>query len=129
MAADVTPSGGVADEAAKALSALEGWLRSVSVASSPHVGDGVPDLVHLAGTTGGPNTRTPATCEFCPICQLIAAARHARPDVLEHLADAFGAVMLAFRAVTEPPHTDDATEQPEAPAEQLATAVQRITIT
>ncbi len=40
-------------------------------------------------------------CQVCPVCQLLAAVRTARPEVFEHLAEASAALLLALRAVVD----------------------------
>lgn len=59
---------------------------------------------------GGPE------CRSCPVCQLIAAIRNTRPEVLEHLACAVGEVASALRSVIQPagapPATRPARTQP-----------------
>ena len=57
--------GSAAEEAARLLSAVEGWARTRL------------DSEHLA--TGG------AECLACPVCQAISAARQVKPETVDHL--------------------------------------------
>jgi hypothetical protein len=40
-------------------------------------------------------------CQFCPLCQAMAALRSARPDAVEHLLKAGAELLLAARALLE----------------------------
>lgn len=115
----MTMPAGFGDEAARLLTAMEGWLRTASSASPAAASSGV--VRELLGGTGEHRCESP--CQLCPVCQLISAARNVRPDVVEHLAEAIGSVVLAFRAFTEPapgpgPAADaDAAADADRPAE------------
>ena len=75
-------SGSVGDEAAKLVEALSEWAR---------------------GAAGGelPLTTGSEECTLCPLCQMIALARRARPETFTHLADATTAFLAAVRTVVE----------------------------
>lgn len=96
--------GSAADEAAKLFSALEDWARK----KTGHVLD--EDRI----ATGS------AECQLCPVCQGIGAARHVRPEAVEHLLDAAASLVAALKtAVTTPP---------TGPAARQAPPVQRIDV-
>jgi len=40
-------------------------------------------------------------CQFCPLCQAMAALRAARPEAVEHLLKAGAELLLAARALLE----------------------------
>jgi hypothetical protein len=40
-------------------------------------------------------------CQFCPLCQAMAALRAARPEAVEHLLKAGAELLLAARALVE----------------------------
>ena len=40
-------------------------------------------------------------CQFCPLCQAMAALRSARPEAVEHLLKAGAELFLAARALLE----------------------------
>jgi hypothetical protein len=40
-------------------------------------------------------------CQFCPLCQAMAALRSARPEAVEHLLKAGAELLLAARALLE----------------------------
>ena len=40
-------------------------------------------------------------CQFCPLCQALAALREARPEAVEHLVKAGAELLLAARALLE----------------------------
>ncbi len=72
--------GGVADEAAKLFGAVEDWWRE-------RIGE-----VHQ-----GPE------CAVCPVCQVLALVRTAKPEVFEHLAQSAASLLLAFQAAVDSP--------------------------
>lgn len=75
--------GSAAEEAAKLLSAVQGWARARF------------DGEHLA--TGS------SECQVCPICQAIAVARQIRPEAVEHLINAGASLVAAFTSSAAPP--------------------------
>lgn len=123
----MTAPAGFGEEAARLLTAMEGWLRTASTASPDAASSGV--VRDLLGGTGEHRCESP--CQLCPVCQLISAARNVRPDVVEHLAEAIGSVVLAFRAFTEPaPAADADADRPAEPhrSESAATSERALTI-
>ena len=40
-------------------------------------------------------------CQFCPVCQAMAALRSARPEAVEHLLKAGAELLLAARSLLE----------------------------
>ena len=40
-------------------------------------------------------------CQFCPLCQAMAALRSARPEAVEHLLKAGAELLLAARALLD----------------------------
>ena len=74
--------GSIGDEAAKLVEALTDWAR---------------------GAAGGelPLATGSEECTLCPVCQMIALARRARPETFTHLADATTAFLAAVRTVVE----------------------------
>jgi hypothetical protein len=67
------PLGSAADEAVRLADAVSRWLSG-----------------HLA--TGE------ATCQVCPLCQLLAAVRERQPEVAVHLSSAGESLLAAARA-------------------------------
>jgi hypothetical protein len=51
-------------------------------------------------------------CQFCPLCQAMAALRSARPEAVEHLLKAGAELLLAARALLE----GEGAAEPGAPA-------------
>jgi hypothetical protein len=121
----VTPRGGVAEEAAKLLSAMEGWLRNASTEPSAAAAAGPGVVRDLFAHSEDHQCDSP--CQICPICQLISAARKLRPDVVEHLAEAAGSVLLALRALAESAANAPPRDRDESAAEP-ASVVEHITI-
>lgn len=69
----------------------QGWSGAGSAAG--HGASALAGLTALlAGGTGGSSE-----CRVCPLCQLLAVLRGARPEVYEHLAAALTSVLAAVR--------------------------------
>jgi hypothetical protein len=76
-----TAPGPLGEEAARLVDALSEWAR---------------------GQAGDPQIATDtAECRLCPLCQLIAVMRHARPETFGHLLEASAALTAALRSVVE----------------------------
>ncbi len=71
-------AGTLAEEAAKLLGAAEEWWRAHAPAAPAHA---------------------ETECRICPFCQVVAAVR--QPEVVEHLATAGTALLLALKAAVE----------------------------
>jgi hypothetical protein len=115
---------GVAEEVGRALHAVEGWLRAVAdgtPAEPPREGS-VRDLFATAG-----EQHTESACDICPLCRAINAARAVRPDIVEHLVDAAGSVLLALRTLAEP-GAGGTTTREDGPTHMPSTAVQHIPV-
>ncbi len=78
----------VAEEAGKLVEALVEWVRERGGAIGGQAGG------HLGGHVGGS-----AECTLCPVCQLIALARSASPEIFEHLAAAATSLLAAAGAL------------------------------
>lgn len=68
----------------------------------------------------------PESCDYCPLCQLIAIVRHARPEVAEHLTAALTSLTLAARGVVE--SWAQMRDEQAAPAEGAARGEQDIDV-
>lgn len=72
------PLGSAADEAARLLETLRHWVdERLPVAEADEA---------------------PATCRYCPVCQVIAAVRQGQPEVFEHMGHAMESLLAAIRA-------------------------------
>jgi len=93
--------GGVADEAAKLLAALQDWARdnatrqgAAGASAAAGMADRLSDInAHLA--TGGED------CVYCPVCQVIHAVRETSPEVRAHLTTAASALLQAAAGLLE----------------------------
>ena len=77
---DPTP-GSFAEESARLLGAFRDWAARGQAAAGDPAG---------SAPAHGPE------CTYCPICQGIGLLRGARPEVVEHLADALGSLSAAL---------------------------------
>ena len=118
------PVGSVAQEAARLLDALGGWVSTSGYGAAPGPG-AAPDPVETgttdqaaAGGEAPPPDETPShgpghcdhcgaangtgqavTCQWCPVCQGIGLLRSVRPETVDRLADLAGALATALRDV------------------------------
>lgn len=72
-----------AEEATKLFEAVQEWAKRASTGTAEHVATGAPE------------------CQLCPVCQLIAALRGSRPEIVDHLSDAAGSLVAAVRAAID----------------------------
>lgn len=95
MSATSEPVGGPAAEARRLVEALGDW-------ASTRLGAAEEQL-----STGS------AECQVCPVCQLIAALRGDRPEVLARLGDAWAAFLAI---ISEHPNSTTPSRPPTSPA-------------
>lgn len=106
-----TGPGTVAEEAAKLLEALGAWARAPhGAAAGDPTAAGAWSAEQLRAMFGhdaehadagpGISDGSPA-CRLCPVCQLIAVLRQARPETFAHLLEASAALTAALRSVVE----------------------------
>ena len=101
------PTGSLGEEAARLLEALGMWARG---SLDGHGAEDLHDAGHerISSRVGGAFRTlndsiadgSPA-CRVCPVCQLIAVVRHAKPETFTHLLDASAALTAALRSVVE----------------------------
>jgi hypothetical protein len=84
--------GPLAEEAARLVEALSDWART-------HTGDLPGALGNAVG--GSAQFGASAECRLCPVCQMIALMRQARPETFAHLLDASTALTAALRSMVE----------------------------
>jgi hypothetical protein len=82
--------GDLGEEAAKLFAAAQQWWRESHGDPAGFAGDDAEHTAHV-----GPE------CAICPLCQLLAMLRHARPEVFEHLAGAATSLVHAVKATFE----------------------------
>ena len=100
--------GSIGEEAAKLMNALQGWARehggdyanAAAGAASGAAASMNSINEHIA--TGG------QACKYCPICQVISAARETSPEVKQHLASAATSLAQAVAGIlaTQVPNQD-----------------------
>jgi hypothetical protein len=117
-AATDEPVGTAAEEAARLLESLGGWLdartgpsvpneaRADTTTEEPRTGATTEDP--LADAAGPPESAEEAerphgpTCRACPLCRGVAYLQEAHPDVLTHLTGAAQHLVAALRSLAEP---------------------------
>ena len=93
------PVGSVGEEAAKLLTALQGWARdsgSDYATATTGAANGAASSLnaineHIA--TGADD------CRYCPLCQVISALRETSPEVKQHLTSAGTSLVQAAAGV------------------------------
>ena len=88
------PVGSVAEEAAKLFALLQQHKGGDEHAPSEPDPAPVPEPGH-GGHRLGPE------CQWCPVCQLLALVRQARPETVDHLATAAAGVLGSVRALLD----------------------------
>jgi len=92
--------GSVAEEATKLFDAMGAWARGAAENVDEHLATGSTE------------------CTLCPVCQVIAAVRGTKPEVVEHLADAAGSLVAALRAFVDA-HEHSWASRRTAPVEHI----------
>lgn len=85
--------GALGEEAVKLLKALQDWTRESSGGTGSGASGGLLSDLNEHIATGGED------CRYCPVCQLIAAARATSPEVKNHLAVAASSLLQAAAGV------------------------------
>lgn len=91
--------GSVGEEAAKLLDALQDWARGMTQGHGGVAAEDPPADGREAPRSGMADGS--AACRLCPLCQLIAALRHTRPETFAHLLEASAALTAALRSMVE----------------------------
>jgi hypothetical protein len=103
----------MAEEAAKLFGAVEGWLHSARGGGAAGDTGGDEDGEEVAASSLGPD------CRVCPICQVIHVVRGARPELLEHLAEAATHLAQALRMGIESSEHRWTARRPDAGVEHI----------
>ena len=102
MSGTQEPLGSATEEAARLMAAVQDWARRNGLrgeAGGRFAAAGSPDPG--AGSTPGHEpgwADGSAACRLCPLCQVIALAREASPEVIDHLGAAADSLFAAARA-------------------------------
>lgn len=78
------PVGSAAEEAAKLFAAVSEWAAQAAGAIDEHLATGSEE------------------CRVCPVCQAVSLLRRRDPEVVEHLTQAAGSLLAAFKAAVTP---------------------------
>lgn len=91
------PVGSLAEEAAKLLAAVHGWVDDPTATAPPAPADGDDHKgLHEHSSAGAA-----AECRWCPLCQLMRMARATSPDVRAHLTQAAVSMALAVQGLLD----------------------------
>ena len=111
--------GGVGEEAAKLLAALQDWAKE----SGSEYADATATAAAEAASTFRQVNEHIATggddCRYCPLCQVISAVRSTSPEVRQHLSSAASSLLQAAAGVLATPVPDDARSPREAGVEKI----------
>lgn len=92
----MTSPGPIGEEAARLFEALGEWARTnVRPGAATDMGGQL-----WQGLAGGIADGSPA-CQLCPVCQLIAVLRSAKPETFNHLLEASTALTAALRSMMD----------------------------
>jgi hypothetical protein len=100
--------GSLAEEATKLFAALSGWVEEHRPDAEAW-GDQVSALghdLHEHLAVGAPE------CAYCPVCQLVRAARNTSPEVKAHLAAAGGSLLQALAGMLDPKPAGGSRDRP-----------------
>lgn len=89
------PVGTLAEEAARLAEAVHRWAGE-RAGQAP--GAGATDARSWSDRIAGDHPE----CQICPLCQVVTVVRGARPEVVEHLADAATSIAAALRELATP---------------------------
>jgi len=94
--------GPLGEEAARLLDALGAWARG-NLHRAPGASQDGHESWHeqMAGGPGEAISDGSPACRLCPVCQLIAVLRSARPETFAHLLEASAALTAALRSLVE----------------------------
>ena len=93
------PVGSVGEEAAKLLTALQGWARdsgsdyATAAAGAANGAASSLNAINEHIATGADD------CRYCPLCQVISAVRATSPEVKQHLTSAGTSLLQAAAGV------------------------------
>lgn len=89
------PVGSLAEEAAKLISALQGWTQDIRGREGAEHGHDPADHEDHG------HDELSAECRYCPLCNLARFAKAATPEVRDHLASAGLSLALAFKELMD----------------------------
>lgn len=98
------PFGAAAEEAAKLVDALGGWLAARAAARPSGPLD--PGYLNTHIATGS------AECKLCPLCQVISLLRTSSPELAHRLDEAVEALLALARAALDGVERQRATKAP-----------------
>ena len=112
--------GSLGEEAAKLMSALQGWARdhggdyANAAADAASGAASSVDSINEHIATGGQD------CKYCPICQVISAVRETSPEVKQHLASAATSFAQAVAGILATPVPDQGRKpRPDSGVEKI----------
>jgi hypothetical protein len=104
------PVGSLGEEVVKFLGALQDWAQeSGGEAAASGAASAFKNINEHIATDG-------QECKFCPICQVISAAREVSPEVKQHLSTAASSLLHAAAAAMS---TDVSRRREESPVEKI----------
>lgn len=90
------PVGTLAEEAAKLVTAMQGWAQNAGPTAE------TADPASVDGDSAHPDHDPLSTqCRYCPLCTLVRVAKATTPEVRDHLASAALSLALAFKGLAD----------------------------
>lgn len=93
-------AGTLAEEAAKLLATLHGWVGDPAAADASPDDEPPFDDDEARRDEQGSEAVAPE-CRWCPVCQLMRVAKATSPDVREHLSQAAVSLALALQGLLD----------------------------
>jgi hypothetical protein len=104
------PVGSLGEEAVRLMKALQDWAQeSGGDAAATGAASAFRNLNEHIATGAG-------ECKYCPLCQVISAAREVTPEVKQHLTSAASSLLQAAAVAMS---TDVPRRSPETPVEKI----------
>ena len=103
------PVGSLGEEAIKLMAALQGWARESGGDYANAAADAAAGATSAMHSVNEHIATGSKDCQYCPVCQVISAARGISPEVKQHLSSAASSFMqaLASAMATHVPDSDE----------------------
>lgn len=119
MTDDREQVGSVGEEAVKLLGALQEWAREKGHESADAASGAATGAASAFSTINEHIATGGKECTFCPVCQLISAAREISPEVKQHLSSAASSLLQALSSALATPPGSQKPQRSDGPVEKI----------